>query len=666
MVGYADESSSMDLQFNKNSSLIPREILFGDPDQNMIFLSPDGSKISYCAPVKGVLNIWVGPADNPKAAKPVTNDTHRGIEIYNWAYTNSHILYLQDKNNDANWQIYGLDLISGKIDNLTPFEGACAWIEAMSPKFPKEIIIGLNNRDYRFQDLYRLNITTGNLTLIQENNEFLKFYIDDDYRARLATKIAPDGGREIFERTENGDWKLFLKIGAEDIKTTGLLGFDRTGGAAYIWDSRNRNTAALYALNLETGEKTLLAEDSRADLSDLSWETVLIHPTEKNVQAVAANYDRKHWQVIDPSIESDLEYLSTVKDGDFSVASRTLDDDAWIVAYAADDSYGGIYYYDRIKKEARFLFTGHKGLEDMSLAKMNPVIIKSRDGLDLVSYYTLPLNSDSNGDGIPDKPLPMVLLVHGGPEGRDIWGYYPEHQWLANRGYAVLSVNFRGSTGFGKNFTNAGNLEWGRKMQYDLIDGVHWAVREKIADPNRIAIMGGSYGGYAVLAGLAFTPEIFACGVDMYGPSNLLTLLDSEQEIEEEATSIGDPRKEEGRKLLAERSPLNYVDKIQRPLLVCQGANDPLVNRNESDQIVQTMQKKNLTVTYVLFPDEGHFISRPVNRISFFAVAEAFLFQHLGGRIEPIDDDFQGSTITVPVGANEITGLSVALSKKPQ
>jgi dipeptidyl aminopeptidase/acylaminoacyl peptidase len=229
-----------------------------------------------------------------------------------------------------------------------------------------------------------------------------------------------------------------------------------------------------------------------------------------------------------------------------------------------------------------------------------------------------------------------------------------------------LSVNFRGSTGFGKNFTNAGNLEWGRKMQYDLIDGVHWAVREKIADPNRIAIMGGSYGGYAVLAGLAFTPEIFACGVDMYGPSNLLTLLDSEQEIEEEATSIGDPRKEEGRKLLAERSPLNYVDKIQRPLLVCQGANDPLVNRNESDQIVQTMQKKNLTVTYVLFPDEGHFISRPVNRISFFAVAEAFLFQHLGGRIEPIDDDFQGSTITVPVGANEITGLSVALSKKPQ
>ncbi len=347
-IGYADESNLTKKQMDESTPLIPRGVLFGDSDQGMIALSPDGSKISYCAPVNGVLNIWVGPTGDPELAKPVTEDTHRGIVIYNWAYTNEHILYLQDKDGDANWQIESLDLHSGKVKNLTPFEGARAWIEAMSPKFPEEIIISLNNRDPRYSNLYRLNISTGNMTLIQENKEFVKFYIDDDYRVRLATKIAPDGGREIFERTENGDWKLFSRIRVEDEKTTGILGFDETGNEVYMWNSRGRNTAALYALNLKTGEKTLLAEDSRADLSDLSWENVLIHPTERNVQAVVVNYDRKRWQVIDPSIEGDLEYLSTIEDGAiFSVASRTLDDDAWIVVYAVDDGWGGIYYYDR-------------------------------------------------------------------------------------------------------------------------------------------------------------------------------------------------------------------------------------------------------------------------------------------------------------------------------
>jgi dipeptidyl aminopeptidase/acylaminoacyl peptidase len=660
IAGYADEPGPMDLHFNESISLIPREVLFGDPDQSMIALSPDGSKISYCAPVDGVLNIWVGPADDPRAIKPFTNETRYDIEIYQWAYTNNHILYIQDRNNDGNSRIYCLNLSSGKIRNLTPFEDAYATIEAVSPKFPREVVIGLKNRDHRFRDLYRLNITTSNMTLIQENNEFLNFYIDDDYRVRLAVKMTPDGGREIFKRTEDGDWKPFINIGSEDAKTTGFLGFDKAERVAYMWDSSNRNTAALYALNLETAERRLLAEDSKADLSDLSWENVLIHPTEKNIQAVSINYDRRHWQVIDPDIEGDLKYLSTVDKGDIYVISRTLDDDAWLVGYGADDRYGCTYYYDRNKKEARLLFSGCKRLEGRPLAKMNPVIIRSRDGLDLVSYYTLPLNSDSSGDGIPDNPLPMVLLVHGGPDERDIWYCSPEHQWLANRGYAVLSVNFRGSTGFGKNFTNAGNLEWGKKMQFDLMDGVDWAVRQGIADPDRIAIMGGSYGGYAALAGLAFTPDIFVCGVDMSGPSNLLTLLDSEEEIEEHATDIGDPRTEEGRKLLEKRSPLNYVDQIRRPLLVGQGANDPIVNRRESDQIVQAMQEKNLTVTYVLFPDEGHDFSR----LEFYAVAEAFLSQHLGGRLEPIGDDLQGSNITVPAGANEIPGLEAALSKR--
>ena len=339
------------------------------------------------------------------------------------------------------------------------------------------------------------------------------------------------------------------------------------------------------------------------------------------------------------------------------------------MVYVVDDGPLRYYYYDHNQRKARFLFTDKEKLQGQDLAKMVPVIIKSRDGLDLVSYYTLPLRSDSNTDGKPDVPLPMVLDVHGGPWARDDWGYNPQHQWLANRGYAVLSVNFRGSTGFGKNFTNAGNLEWGRKMQNDLIDAVEWAVQQGIADPEKIAIMGGSYGGYATLAGLTFTPDTFNCGVDIVGPSNLTSLLQSippywKPELDQLTTRVGDFRTEDGKKLLGERSPLTYVDRIARPLLIAQGANDPRVKQNESDQIVKAMQAKNLPVTYVLYADEGHGFVRPENRLSFYAIAEAFLAEHLGGKYEPIGKDFQGANLTVPAGADEVPGLTDALVRK--
>jgi dipeptidyl aminopeptidase/acylaminoacyl peptidase len=324
------------------------------------------------------------------------------------------------------------------------------------------------------------------------------------------------------------------------------------------------------------------------------------------------------------------------------------------------------YRYDREGQQAHFLFSNRKALEGMPLAKMSPVVIASRDGLNLVCYYTLPVGSDSNGDGRPDEPLPMVLVVHGGPWARDVWGYNAWHQWLTNRGYAVLSVNFRGSTGFGKTFINRSTREWGAKMHDDLIDAVHWAIQQGIADADRVAIMGGSYGGYATLVGLTFTPEMFACGVDIVGPSNLVTLIESippywQPQVELWTTRVGDHRTEEGRAFLTKCSPLTYVDRIQRPLLIGQGANDPRVKQTESDQIVQAMQEKNIPVTYVLFPDEGHGFARPENRLSFNAVAEAFLSECLGGRYEPIDDDFKGSSITVPIGADVLPGLTEAL-----
>jgi dipeptidyl aminopeptidase/acylaminoacyl peptidase len=650
-----------------NIPLIPREILFGNPDKVLTWLSPDETKISYLAPVDGVLNVWVGPADDPAAAKPVTHDTGRGIHFYNWAYTNDHILYIQDKDGDENWRLYSVDLNTAETKDLTPLEGVQARIQQISPKFPDEILIGLNDRASELHDIYQVNLRTGQRRLIQENEGFASFVTDDDYNLRLAGRMTSDGGFEYLELTQAGDWEpsaKLAKIAMEDVLTTSPVGFDKTGRTLYLIDSRDRNTAALVALDFETGEQTVLAENPQADVDD-----VLIHPTEKNVQAVAFTYDRKQWQVLDEAIAADLAYLGTVAEGDLGVVRRTLNDKYWIVVYVVDNGPFRAYRYDREQRIAHFLFTNRQALEGLALAKMHPVVIKSRDGLNLVSYYTLPLSSDSDGDGYPDTPLPLVLLVHGGPWGRDTWAYDAEHQWLANRGYAALSVNFRGSTGFGKAFINAANQEWGAKMHDDLIDAVEWAIQAGIADPARLTIMGGSYGGYATLVGLTFTPETFACGVDIVGPSNLVTLLETippywQPEIDLFTTRVGDHRTEAGRAFLTERSPLSHVDRIQRPLLIGQGANDPRVKQAESDQIVQAMQAKHIPVTYVLYPDEGHGFVRPENRMSFYAVAEAFLAECLGGRYEPVGNDFAGSSITVPVGAEVVPGLTEALAKR--
>ncbi len=643
-----------------NETLIPRQVLFGNPDRASPLLSPDGTKIGYLAPVNGVLNVWVGPAEDPAAAKPVTNDTSRGIRTYFWAYTNKHILYLQDKNGDENWRVYSVDLTTGQNRDLTPVEGVRAQIQEVSFKFPGEMLVGLNDRNPQYHDLYRVNIDTGERKLVQKNEGFLGFVTDDDYNIRFAIRFTQDGGNEILKKTDNGSFEPWTKIGLDDTLTTSPLGFDKTGNILYMVDSRGRDTGALTAINIATGNQTILAQDARADLSG-----ALIHPVEKKVQAAAFTYERKEWHVLDDSIAKDMAYLRNVTDGDMEVVSRTLDDKRWVAAYMIDDGPVRYYLYDREGTKAQLLFTNRKALEGLPLAKMRPAIMRARDGLDMVSYLTLPSWMGSK----PEKPLPMVLFVHGGPWARDEWGFNPTHQWLANRGYAVLSVNYRGSTGFGKKFVNAGNMEWAGKMHDDLIDAVQWAVKEGIADPERIAIMGGSYGGYATLVGMTFTPDQFACGVDIVGPSNLVTLLNTippywVPAVEQFKKRVGDYTTEEGQEFLRSRSPLTYADRIKKPMLIGQGANDPRVNHNESDRIVRAMQAKNINVTYVLYPDEGHGFVRPENRMSFNAVAEAFLSKCDGGRYEPIGDDFAGSTITVPVGREQIPGLEEALGKK--
>ena len=453
-----------------DTPLIPRTVLFGNPDRASVQLSPDGSQIAYLAPRDGVLNVWVAPRDDLAAARPVTDDTGRGIRFYGWAYTNTHILYIQDKNGDENWRLYVVDLQGGGVRDLTPFEGVQARLQELSPDFPHEVLVTINNRNAQLHDLYRLDIRTGELTLVRQNDGFMAFLTDDAFRLRGAMRMTPDGGLEMYQPAGD-DWSLWETIPAEDSLTTGAAGFDKSMDVLFMRDSRGRDTAALLARNLTTGATTLLAEDAQVDVGD-----IVRHPTERHVQAVSFVYTRKRWQILDPAIEPDLAHLRTIADGEAEIVSRTLDDRFWIVLYLVDDGPARFYLYDRTARAARFLFTNRQDLEGQPLAKMHAVTLPARDGLTLVAYYTLPLGSDSDGDGIPDRPVPLVLFPHGGPWGRDTWGYNPWHQWLANRGYAALCVNFRSSTGFGKGFINAGNFEWGGKIMDDQIDAVRWAV----------------------------------------------------------------------------------------------------------------------------------------------------------------------------------------------
>ncbi len=637
--------------------LIPRRVLFGNPDRTSPSLSPDGRRFAYLAPVEGVLNVWVGPADRPDAAEPVTEDRDRGIRTYSWAYTNEQIIYLQDRRGDENWRVYLTDVQSRSTRDLTPLEGVQARVMHVSHKFPTTILIGLNDRDPRYHDVYRLELDSGGRTLLLQHDRFTGFSSDDDYNIRFAHEYDEEGSIRILEPAGEDEWELFMTIPREDTLTTGPLGFDKDGSKLFLRDSRGRDTSALKVLDLESGAEEVLVEDDRGDVGG-----VMRHPTERHVEMVTLDYTRPERRFLDDEVRADFEHLEGLEDGEVAVVGRTLANDRWLVGYWSDAAPTRYFGYDREPKKAEFMFVSREDLVGKPLVPMHPVVIKARDGHELVSYLSLPPGSASSGGQVPDEPLPMVLYVHGGPWGRDSWGFSPIHQWLANRGYAVLSVNFRGSTGFGKEFVNAGDLEWAGRMHDDLIDGVNWAVEQRVAAAKHVAIMGGSYGGYATLVGLTFTPDVFACGVDLVGPSNLITLLQSMPEywkpaLEMFCRRVGDYRTEQGRKLLEERSPLGRVENIRRPLLIGQGANDPRVKRAESDQIVDAMQQKGIPVTYVLYPDEGHGMARPENRLSFFAVAESFLATHLGGRFEPVGEDFEGSSIEVLCGADQIPGL---------
>lgn len=652
-------------QSKASAGLIPRKDIFGNPTRTAATVSPDGKFIAFLAPKDGVLNVWVAPIVAPEEAKPVTNETVRPIRSFFWAPDGSRVMYIQDKGGNENWLLYGVDLATGQQTNYTDVEKTQVRVVSVSPLVTDRILISMNNRDQRFHDVYSLNLKTGERTLVRQNDEgYAGFVADWNHNLIFAQKQTPGGGFALERIGKDGKTTPYATIPSDDNLTTGIAGTTADGRTVYMRDSRDRNTAALLAIDLETGKQTVLATDDKADIGG-----VLRHPTTGEAQAYSVNYKKNEWFPLGDALKADIEFLNREAKGEWGVQSRSQDDKLWTIVVDRVTEPVTFYLYDRTKKTLTKLFVTRPELEGKRLAPMHAVEIKSRDGLTLVSMLSLPPGSDKDGDGRPDKPVPMVLNVHGGPWARDSFGYNSEHQWLANRGYAVLAVNYRGSTGFGKDFINAANMEFAGKMHDDLIDAVNWAVKEGIAPRDKIAIYGGSYGGYATLVGMTFTPDVFACGVDIVGPSSLVTLIQSFPAYWQpllEGTwykRVGDPRTEEGKKALLERSPITRVDQIKRPLLIAQGQNDPRVTKLESDQLAAAMTKRNIPVTYVNYTDEGHGFARPPNRISFYAIAEGFLSKCLGGAYQPIGDDFKGANLQVLEGAQHVPGLKEAAAK---
>lgn len=634
-----------------DNTLIQRKILFGDKEKSMVMLSPDAYYLSYLAPHNNSLNIWLAPLKEYKSAEPIIKDLLSNVHGFTWAYTNKHILYIQDKNGNEEYFINCLDINTKKIVNLTPIKnGVSAYFLSKRLKYPTKIIIRLNERSSNCYDLYEIDIITKRKKLILKDNNYSDFIIDNDLNLRFIVRMNKNGDREILRIVSKKNYLPVITIDKENDFNTYILGFDQSNSKIYFVDSRERNTSALKLLPIDDDNNPLnskaiiLAEDSKADLNN-----IVMHPTSLNVQAVSFYYLRENWQLIDKSLEDDWKRIQNINDGDFNIVSKSIDDYQWIIEYYNDNGPSYYYHYNRKIKKTNLLFSDNDNLLINNLSKMEPIIIKSRDNLDLVCYLSKPKIISQKGDKI-NKPMPMVLLVHGGPWDRDYWGFDPVHQWLTNRGYIALSVNYRGSVGFGKNFINIADKEWGGAMQCDLIDVVEWAIKKKITNPDKIAIMGVSYGGYAALAGLTFTPDLFACAIDIMGPSNLITFLESlpsywESEKELFKKRIGDHTTKEGRELLKMRSPIEFANKIKKPLLICQGGNDPRVKKIESDQIAKKIKDRKIDMIYTFFPDEGHGFDKAENRLSFFAVAEFFLSKHLNGRFEPIKNDFCNSSI---------------------
>ncbi|RPH65058.1 MAG: S9 family peptidase [Myxococcaceae bacterium] len=623
--------------------LIPREALFGNAERTKPAISPDAKRLAWLQPEKGVLQVWVQTLGK-EDAEPVSADRQRPIRRFQWAQDSRTILYTQDVKGNEDWHVYGVDLESKQVRDLTPFDGVRAEIVADSPRRPSEILVEMNLQDRGRMDVHRIDLRRGAVTLVTRNPGTVTTWgVTDDLVVKAAIATRPDGGEELLVRDPvKGTWRTLSSGGPDD--QLQLLDLTADGKGVLYVTTAGGETGRVVQRSLSGGPEKVLAVHPEVEPLD-----VAVHPTRHVVEGVVFEAGLPAWTLLDPTVKKDFDVFAHLARGFPEVVSRDRADRTWVVSFRDAQGPTRYFLFDRTSLQGKPLFVDRPKLESVPLAEMKPVRFPARDGLVLHGYLSRPVGAAGAG--------PMVLLVHGGPWGRNVWKFDSSVQWLANRGYSVLQINFRGSTGYGRKFMSRGNRQWGKDMQTDLLDAVDWAVKEGVAAKDRVAIMGGSYGGYAVLAAAAFTPEAFRCGVDIVGPSNLFTLLRSVPPYWKPLRSIfnrriGNIDAPADKQLLESASPLFSAEKIKMPLLIGQGANDPRVKQAESEQIVAALEKHGLGVTYVVYTDEGHGFARPENAMDFNARAEAFLAQYLGGRVEPMQGErIPGSTAVVKVVA---------------
>lgn len=652
---FAAAVALLPLPIHAAQPLIARALLFADPERTSVQLSPDGTQVAYVAPVGGVQNVWVTPVSSPSRARVLTQLTAGYVERLRWSSTGQHIAYLHDATGEEDYRLRAIEISKGGDRALTA-EGTRAEFMPGCSSSGDRLLVQLYERDPRYGDLFIYDLSTGGRELAFRNTGHGHMFADCSLKPRIGDRERTGGGYDWL-RLDQPEKPLLFSVGHEDGRTTEPVSVLADGTTALMLDSRGRNTAALAALDLSTGRSRVLGGDGKADVTD-----VLVSADGRSALAYRTEYLKPEWHGLTSTARRTLARISEHLRGvAFEVDGQSQGDRVWLVREVRADKPARYHVYDIEADRMTMLFAAQPALEMVELAPVRPFVIRASDGLELPSYLTLPVGSDADGNGLPDKPLPLVLFPHGGPWWRDTFEYYRYRQWLADRGYAVLNVNFRGSAGLGKRHLNAGDREWADRVHRDLLDGVDWAVKNGVASPERVAIFGGSHGGYAALVGLAFTPNRFTCGVDFFGPSNLETALNALPKNltalrADFARRMGDPDTEEGRALLRAHSPLHRASAIRRPLLVGQGGRDPRVPQVESDRIVAAVKANGAPVAYLLYPDEGHGFTRPENRASFFGAAEGFLARCLGGRAEPPGPDSKGSSMQVIEGTGLVPG----------
>ncbi len=622
---------------DKLPPLLDRELFFDDPEMDSATISPDGEKIAFRQKFQGVMNIWVkDQGESFEEARPLTDDEHP-IRMFFWSRDSENILYVQDMHGDENFNLYAVDPEGEAAEDadvpesraLTDYEGVQTRVIARPQEKPEHVVVAVNNRDPALHDVYKIHVQSGERELIFKNDHNITGWTVDEYgRVRFASRETPDGGTEIL-KLEQGELEQVYRVDFGE--SARIVHLPRDNDRVYLATNKGEDVdlSRLVLLDPKTSQEELVEKDPEGEVD--FGGAIFSRVTDELIATYYAG-DKERVYFHDDEFQKDYENIRTMlPEGEINFRSRTQDEDMWVISVSRDIDPGSVYLYDRDSGEADLLYRSRPDLPIQYLARMEPIRYEARDGQEIPAYLTLPR-------GVEPEDLALVVMPHGGPWVRDYWGYDPQAQFLANRGYAVLQPNYRGSSGFGKDFLNAGNKEWGTGyMQHDITDGVKHLIEEGVVDPDQVGIYGASYGGYAALAGLAFTPELYSAGVSLVGPSNIITLIESVPEywkpvLKSFKLRVGDPDDPEDRQRLKEQSPLFSAENIQTPLLVAQGANDPRVPKRESDQIVAALRDQGQVVQYLVAPDEGHGFARRENRLAFFVELERFLASFLGGR----------------------------------